>query len=324
MLLGRFTQEDTFTQEDNASTAARLGVVLDPQSVLDVTGVLADFAPAADMMTALIAAGDPGLDAVRARVTRSTVADVHDMAQLRWLAPLEPCRMRNFSVYDGHIRNAFRAAIELRAGRLAGRIFAASNLFPPRRWYERPSYYKGNHLSVIGPCDNIVAPPYTDQLDYELELAVIIGKAGANIAAADADQHVFGYTLLNDVSARDVMARELLSGMGPAKSKDFDTGNVLGPWIATRDDIADPRALQGWVAVNGERRSQCSTSDMCHGIGAMLAEASRSETLMPGELFGTGCCTGGSGIEQKFFLRIGDIVEMTLGPFGTQQNRVVG
>lgn len=318
MLLGRFTHVD------NESPDVRLGVLIDPQRVLDVTAVLDDCAPAADVMASLIVAGESALDAVRAKVKRPALAAVHDVERVRLRAPLAPCRMRNFSVYDGHIRNAFRAAVELRAGLLAGRVFAATHLFPPRRWYQRPSYYKGNHLSVIGPHDDIVAPSYTEQLDYELELAVVIAKSGANIAAADADEHVFGYTLLNDVSARDVMARELFSGMGPAKSKDFDTGNVLGPWIATRDEIEDPRALQGWVAVNGERRSQCSTSDMCHGIAAMLSEASRAETLMPGELFGTGCCTGGSGIEQKTFLHAGDVVEMTLGPFGMQRNRVVG
>ncbi len=318
MLLGRFIRVD------NEGPNVRLGVLIDPQRVLDVTGVIDGLTPTADVMTALIAAGESGMDAVRAKVNRTASADLLDVERVRLLAPLTPCRMRNFSVYDGHIRNAFRAAIELRAGLLAGRVFAATHLFPPRRWYQRPSYYKGNHLAVVGPHDDIIAPAYTEQLDYELELAVVIGRSGANIAAADADEHVFGYTLLNDVSARDVMARELFSGMGPAKSKDFDTGNVLGPWIATRDEIEDPRALHGWVAVNGERRSQCSTADMCHGIGAMLAEASRAETLMPGELFGTGCCTGGSGIEQKTFLRVGDVVEMNLGPFGMQRNRVTG
>lgn len=318
MLLGRFTQHGERQPE------VRLGVLIDEAHLLDVTSVVDEFACTADVMTALITAGEPALESVRTKVRRPAANDVHCLEQLRLLAPLRPSRMRNFSVYNGHIRNAFQAAVEMRAGRLAGRIFAATNLIPPRRWYRSPSYYKGNHLSVIGPHDDIVAPSYTQQLDYELELAVVIGKSGSDVAPIDVDDYVFGYTMLNDVSARDMMARELISGMGPAKSKDFDTGNVLGPWIATTDEIDNPRALRGCISVNGERQSQCTTLDMYHGIDSIVGEASRAETLYPGELIGTGCCTSGSGIERKTFLRVGDVVEMTLGPLGTQRNRIVG
>ncbi|MCX2714029.1 fumarylacetoacetate hydrolase family protein [Mycolicibacterium sp. J2] len=318
MLLGRFAPLGAQFSD------VRLGALIDPGHLLDVTNALGKFASPAEPMTALVGAGEPAMDAVRSTVRTPAMADVHSLEEVQLLAPLSPCRMRNFSVYDGHIRNAFRAAVELRAGSVAGRVFAAANLVPPRRWYRRPTYYKGNHLSVIGPHDDIVAPSFTQQLDYELELAVVIGKSGSNIAPSDADDHIFGYALLNDVSARDLMAAELLSGMGPAKSKDFDTGNVLGPWIATADEIDNPRALRGSVNVNGEPQSQCTTFDMYHGVDAILAEASRGETLMPGEVIGTGCCTGGSGIEHKTFLQVGDVVEMTLGPLGTQRNRIVG
>ncbi|WP_155929059.1 fumarylacetoacetate hydrolase family protein [Mycolicibacterium sp. CBMA 234] len=292
---------------------------------MDLTPVVAEYdAMGTDPMTSFIGAGPAALHEAANVVAAPPPHAIVDLAQVRLLAPVVPPRMRNFSVYEGHIRNAFAAAIEMRSGRLVSRALQRTGLLaPPRGWYRRPAYYKGNHLSVIGPYDDIVAPGYTQRLDYELELAAVIGTSGRDLTEQDGEAHVFGYTLLNDVSARDVLVGELFSGLGPAKGKDFDTGNVLGPWLATREEIPDPQALRGEIRVNGQRRAECSTADMYHSVGAMVAEASRGETLVAGEVFGTGCCTWGAGIELKQFLSAGDLVELTLGPLGTQRNRVV-
>ena len=300
----------------------RVAVRLDEASVVDIP-LPDDGEPCSDPMRELAVDVDARSRA-SAVIAAPPTADIHRINDLDVVAPFDPVKVRNFSVYEGHIRDAVHAAIELRAGSTAARLVRAARLGrPPRGWYSRPLYYKGNHLSVAGPYDDILQPAFTSQLDYEMELAVVIGRPGRNIAPSEAMSHVFGYTMLNDVSARDELQGELFTRMGPAKGKDFDTGNVIGPWIATPDEIPDPYALVGTVSVNGSTRSRCTTDDMHHDIPAIIAEASRCETIHPMELIGTGCCTGGSGLEHRRFLEVGDLVEMTLGPLGTQRNHVV-
>ena len=132
----------------------------------------------------------------------------------------------------------------------------------PPVWYQQPIYYKGNRFSVIGPDEDIVWPSYSERLDYELEIAAIIGRTGKNIARDRAHDHIFGYTIYNDVSARDAQFKELPGRLGPAKGKDFDTGNVLGPWIVTADEI-DPYDLTMTAKVNGEEWSRGHSGSGC-------------------------------------------------------------
>ena len=159
-------------------------------------------------MVAFISAGAP--------VGRLT--PVED-ARLR--APLRPRTLRDFLAFEGHLKNAYRNL---------GREI-------PPEWYEVPAYYKGLPDTVIGPEEEIPWPSYSAQLDHELELAVIIGREGRNIPAARVAEYIFGYTIWNDVSARDVQRKELPVGMGPGKAKDWDGSNVLGPCIVTPDEI---------------------------------------------------------------------------------------
>jgi len=314
MILGRYL----------ADNRIRVGARVDDQHVVDLELDESSWAPGTDPMTGLITGGHDALEAAGQKAAKAPKRAYRRIDGLHLLAPVAPRRLRNFSVYEGHLRNAFESGIEMRAGRTVGRAIRRTKIVRlPRGWYRRPTYYKGNHLSVVGPHDDIVIPPYTTQLDYELELAIVVGRPGVNISDGRALEHVFGYTLLNDVSARDVLTRELFSGTGPAKGKDFDTGNVLGPWLATRDEIPDPRALSGEVRVNGQVRSTCTTADMHHTVSSMVAEASRGETLMPAEVLSTGCCTWGSGIELMTFLERGDLLELTLRPFGTQRSVIV-
>ena len=135
----------------------------------------------------------------------------------------------------------------------------------PDLWYEVPAYYKGLPDTVIGPDAEIPWPAYSDQLDYELELACVIGRAGRDIAAADALGHVFGWTLWNDLSARDTQARELPLGMGPGKAKDWDGSNVLGPCLVTADevdgtDLGARPARQRRGAHAGAHARRCTTT----------------------------------------------------------------
>lgn len=297
----------------------RVGAVGADGNVYDL-GALTGGPP--DDMASFIAGGRSALDA--ATEVLGEVSPVAALAEVRLLAPILPPRMRNFSVYEGHIKQAVKASATMRAGRVAAAAMVAARLNrPPGSWYRAPQYYKGNHLSVSGPYDDIRRPVATKQLDYELELAVVIGASGRDLTVAEAMPHVYGYLLLDDVSARDLLVPEIFGRLGPAKGKDFDTGNVLGPWIVTADEIPDPTALTGTVTVNGTLKASCVTSDMHFTIAEMVARASEGETLAVGEVFGTGCCTNGAGIEQSFFLADGDVVELEMGILGGQRNRVV-
>ncbi len=226
-----------------------------------------------------------------------------DGAVLR--APLRPRTLRDFLAFEGHLLNVFPG--------LGKEI--------PQEWYAVPAYYKGLPDTVIGPDDVIPWPAYTRKLDHELELAAVIGRPGTDIAEADALDHVFGYTIWNDLSARDTQAQELPVGMGPGKAKDWDGSNVLGPCIVTADEI-DPHDVDLEVRINGERWGGASTKDMHHTFEAMIAYASQALTLHAGEVLGSGTATGGSGIELDRWIDAGDVIEMEASGIGVLRNTV--
>ncbi len=221
------------------------------------------------------------------------------------LAPLRPRSMRDFLTFEGHLHNALT-----RLGRPI-----------PNEWYEVPAYYKGMPDTVIGPDEEIPWPAYTQRLDHELELAAIIGRRGKNISKENALDYVFGYTIWNDVSARDVQARELPIGMGPAKAKDWDGSNVLGPCIVTADEL-DPANVRMVVRVNGEVWGEDTSAHMHHTFADLIHYASQAQTLYPGDVFGSGTAAGGSGLELDRFLKEGDIIEMEIENIGILRNRI--
>jgi 2-keto-4-pentenoate hydratase/2-oxohepta-3-ene-1,7-dioic acid hydratase in catechol pathway len=221
------------------------------------------------------------------------------------LAPLRPRTLRDFLTFEGHLKNAF-------AG-LGKEI--------PDEWYTVPAYYKGLPDTVIGPDAEIPWPRYTAKLDHELELAAVIGTPGKDIGVDDAYRHVFGYTIWNDMSARDIQTRELPVGMGPCKAKDWDGSNVLGPCIVTPDELdIDDTELS--VRINGERWGGDSTAHMHHTFADLIAYASQDLTLHPGEVIGSGTATGGSGLELDRWLQPGDLIEMEAAGIGVLRNRV--
>jgi 2-keto-4-pentenoate hydratase/2-oxohepta-3-ene-1,7-dioic acid hydratase in catechol pathway len=223
----------------------------------------------------------------------------------RLLAPLRPRSLRDFLTFEGHLHNALT-----RLGRPI-----------PNEWYTVPAYYKGMPDTVIGPGEEIPWPAYTERLDHELELAAIIGRKGKDIAKEDALGYVFGYTIWNDMSARDVQTRELPIGMGPAKAKDWDGSNVLGPCIVTADEL-DPNNVRMIVRINGEVWGEDSSAHMHHTFADLISYASQAQTLYPGDVFGSGTAAGGSGLELDRQLKEGDLVEMEIEGIGILRNRI--
>jgi 2-keto-4-pentenoate hydratase/2-oxohepta-3-ene-1,7-dioic acid hydratase in catechol pathway len=227
------------------------------------------------------------------------------VADARLRAPLRPRTLRDFLAFEGHLRNAFKNL---------GRDI-------PAEWYEVPAYYKGLPDTVIGPDEVIPWPSYSGQLDHELELAVVIGAAGRDIPAERALEHVFGYTIWNDMSARDTQRRELPVGMGPGKAKDWDGSNILGPCIVTPDEV-DAQDLRLTVRVNGEVWGSDTTKHMHHSFADMIAYASQDLTLRAGEVLGSGTAATGSGLELDRWLQPGDQIEMEADGVGILRNTV--
>lgn len=267
----------------------------------------------ADMLSLIDAAG-PGFARAAALAEAWPEAAAEPLAGLKLLAPLPvPRQIRDFMAFEEHLANS-RKQVELRTGR-AQKI--------PEVWYRLPVYYKANRFSVVGHDADVIWPSYSQWMDYELELGCIIGKTGKDISREDARAHVFGFTVFNDFSARDVQFEEMKAGLGPAKGKDFDTGNVIGPWIVTMDEIGDPHALAMEVRVNGERWGGGHSSAMHHTFWDMIAHLSRSETIYAGELIGSGTVGTGSAHESGRALAKGDVVELEIEKIGVLRNRLV-
>jgi 2-keto-4-pentenoate hydratase/2-oxohepta-3-ene-1,7-dioic acid hydratase in catechol pathway len=267
----------------DSGRGARVGV-LEGGSVLDA-GFDGD-------MVAFIEAGAP-------------VGETTPVENARLLAPLRPRSLRDFLAFEGHLKNAF--------GRLGRPI--------PDEWYEVPAFYRGMPDTVIGPDETVPYPYYTGKLDHELELAAVIGRAGKDVSRDDADDHIFGYTIWNDLSARDTQSRELPVGMGPSKAKDWDGSNVLGPCIVTADEV-DANDLRMSVRVNGKLWGEDNSKNMHHKFADMIAYASQAQTIYPGEVFGSGTAEGGAGIETDRYLKEGDVVELEIEDIGVLKNTI--
>ncbi len=306
------------------------GVTGDLQLAVDFSQVRkargAEF-PAPGSLQELIEQGEEGLEAARADLSwvesNTSAAGVYPLSEVRLLAPTGiPLKLRCFSVYKGHMENAVNAVLNDKLGRMAALLRATGLVKVPKGLIETPLYYKGNNASVTGPDDEILTPSTTERMDYEMELAVILKSGGLNIKPEDAMQHVFGYTIFNDFSARDLMAKEVMSRRGPLKGKDFATSNTLGPWVVTADEIPDPYNLKATVKVNGVVKGTSKTSLMSQIIDAQIAEASRHENVIAGEVIGTGCMPDGCGFERLEFLKPGDLVEIEMEKIGTLRNRI--
>lgn len=271
------------------------------------------------------------LDFVASRKPDGTILPL-DGATL--LSPLPvPESIRDAMAFEDHIINAIRVVGLGPFGRVdefiedaIGRNYSLAK-FLNRAWYKAPVYYKSNRFSVVGHQADVRIPTGCRWFDYELEWGVVIGKAGRDIPVNKAKEHIAGYALFNDFSARDLQFAEMPARLGPAKGKDFDTGNAIGPWLTTPDEIRDPYKLTLTASVNGEEWSRGTTADMHWTFEQIISHISKSETLYPGEFIGSGTCSGpqgeGCGLELGKQLEAGDVVEITGDALGTLRNQVV-
>ncbi len=274
-----------------------------------------------DMLT-LIDGGRAALDTA-GRACRDRARTV-PLAGVRLLAPVPvPRQIRDCMCFEKHVRQAFEQAARMKLGRLASLPIALGLVRIPGIWYKQPIYYKSNRFSVIGPDHDVIWPDYAELMDFECELGIVIGKQGKDISRDRAAEHIFGYLIFNDMSARDAQFAEMGGRLGPAKGKDFDTGNVLGPWLTTADEIDDPYDLTMIARVNGVEWGRGSSRDMYHRFEDLIAHISRSETLHAGEVIGSGTVGDGCGLEHGRFLEPGDVVELEISGLGVLRNRLV-
>ena len=209
---------------------------------------------------------------------------------------LHPPAVRDFYAFEQHVK----AARALR------------NQEVPPEWYELPVFYFSNPAAIYGPEDEIPFPEGSRALDYELEVAAIIGDEGG----------IGGFTIMNDWSARDLQAAEMKVGLGPAKGKDFATS--LGPVVVTPDEF-DGSGGTMLARVNGEERSRGNLADMYHSWDAIVAHAARNTRLRPGDVLGSGTVGTGCILEHGDgrWLRPGDVVELDVKGIGVLRNRIV-
>lgn len=191
----------------------------------------------------------------------------------------------------------------------------------PQAWYDMPIYYKGATTGFIGNGATIPWPSFSQQLDYELELGVVIGRDGKNIKAKDIYQHILGFTILNDVSARDIQKKEMAGRLGPAKGKDWCS--VIGPVIVTADEFGfkDPDLLMT-AHVNGDEWSRGRSGDAHWSWGEMIEHFTRDEWTRATDFLGSGTVGTGCGLELDKWIKPGDVVELSIEGIGTLKNTV--
>jgi 2-keto-4-pentenoate hydratase/2-oxohepta-3-ene-1,7-dioic acid hydratase in catechol pathway len=226
--------------------------------------------------------------------------------EYRLCIALRPRRIKDYLVYEEHKKKAM----------------ARRGQPMPELWYEMPTYSNRSVVGLADPNTDIAWPSYSQKLDFEFELAVVIGKTGRDIKADAADEYIAGLTIYNDFSARDVQANEGKIGAGAGKSKDFDQGNVIGPCIVTLDEI-DAANVEMVLRVNGEEWSRGSTRGMKFSWGQIIENASRGETIYPGDVFASGTMDGGCCAELDRWISPGADIEMEAKGIGILKNRLV-
>jgi 2-keto-4-pentenoate hydratase/2-oxohepta-3-ene-1,7-dioic acid hydratase in catechol pathway len=317
----------------NARGEQRIGAVdTASQTVLDLQAAHQQLkgkdSPWLGRMLDLIDGGEPALALAREIEAQAAGAGPHrgPLASVKLLAPVpRPRQIRDFNNAEDHWRDAF-GGLTMLSVRLTGKTPPPRSEIKvdiPEVNYTQPIFYISNRFNVVGTDAEVTWPRYCEWFDYEAEFGFFIGKTGKDIPEKDATGHIFGYTVFNDFSARDKQLREMQGKMGPTKGKSFDTGNAMGPWIVTRDEIPDPRKLAVEIRVNGEVWKRTSSSCMVHSFEKMIAYVSEAETLHAGEFFGSGTMAGGCCLEIDRWIKDGDTVEIEFEKLGVLRNRVV-
>ncbi|HEY6379822.1 MAG TPA: fumarylacetoacetate hydrolase family protein [Candidatus Dormibacteraeota bacterium] len=297
------------TVADARSAAGRCGVVAGDRLHLMAAGIT---------LPGLL--GDDGERLARAgEGALADPADVRRLDTVRLLPPIPvPPSLRDFYAFEQHVRTARR-----RRG-----------LDMEPDWYELPVFYFSNPQALLGDGAEVAIPPLSEELDYELEVAAVVGRDGADLDAAGAESHIAGYCVMNDWSARDLQRREMKLSMGPVKGKDFATS--LGPFLVTPDELEPRRHGKAFdvamtATVNGVEYSRASLADIHYSFGELLAYASRGTRVVAGDVIGSGTCGTGCILELALvhgaarypWLQAGDEVVLTVEGLGSLRNRVV-
>jgi 2-keto-4-pentenoate hydratase/2-oxohepta-3-ene-1,7-dioic acid hydratase in catechol pathway len=273
--------------------------------------------PARATVLDLVRAGlPPALEAGTAALEGPAVP----LESVRLLPPLQAPTVRDFVAFEEHVE---------------GMVAPSGEAVAPE-WYQAPTFYFTNPYALIGAFDDVPVPPGSQRFDFELEVAVVVGRDGASLTPEQARDHVFGYTIFNDWSARDLQFREMAVKLGPAKGKDSAT--TLGPWLVTADELEPYRDAEGFLAldmrvsVNDVEIGQDLLSNMGWPFEELISYASRGTQVRAGDVLGSGTCGNGGCLAELWGVRgeaappplqVGDVVEMTVDGLGTIRNRVV-
>jgi 2-keto-4-pentenoate hydratase/2-oxohepta-3-ene-1,7-dioic acid hydratase in catechol pathway len=290
-------------------------------AVVDDQGVLYPV-PGVRSLTEVIAAGDgPGALLDLGAATLDVPPGPH-ISQVRLLPPLQPASVRDFVTFEEHVEGV-RRSVEGTGG-------------VPEQWYAAPTFYFTNPHAIYASGDDIPMPPGSAVLDFELEVAAVIGREGRDLTPGQAREHIIGYTVFNDWSARDLQSAEMKVGLGPCKGK--DTATTLGPVLVTADELDRYRDDEGFLRlaltaeVNGEIVGEDLLSNMSWTFEEMVAYASRGTRVMPGDVLGSGTCGNGGCLAELWGVRgektppplkPGDAVTLTVEGIGTVSNTVV-
>ncbi|MFF3740187.1 fumarylacetoacetate hydrolase family protein [Streptomyces sp. NPDC002566] len=280
--------------------------------------------PGTRSLTELISCGD-GLEALlRAGAATLDVPPGPHVSEVRLLPPLQPPTVRDFVTFEEHVEGVRRS------------VDGAGADGVPEAWYDAPTFYFTNPYAVIGAHDDVPVPPGSEVLDFELEVAAVIGREGRDLTPGQARDHIIGYTVFNDWSARDLQSREMQVRLGPCKGK--DTAATLGPYLVTADELEPYRDTDGFLrlaltaSVNGEVVGKDLLSNMSWTFEEMAAYASRGTVVHPGDVLGSGTCGNGGCLAELWGVRgeqsppplkPGDTVTLTVEGIGTVSNTVV-
>lgn len=312
----------------NPAGAQALGVVVNPETILDVASAIPGHPDFASMIS-LIQAGPAALAQLREWGEGPQWAHL-PLKSTELLAPIPvPPRLRAFSLDPLHLRQATEGRIRLLAEdapdpeAAAEEAIAKLPAMPAPGWYDTPVYWLMDHLCVAGPDERVTWPEYSDWVDYELEIAAVAWGGGSDIVREDAGGHIFGYTIFNDLSARDAQIAATVTGLSvTAKGKDFAGSYVMGPCIVTADEI-DPRNLEGILRVNGEEWGRGSTRNQFWSFEDGIAHVSQASALVPGEVFTSSTIANCSGLELARRGARGDQVELEVPGLGCLRTWIV-
>jgi fumarylacetoacetate (FAA) hydrolase len=330
----------TYSPADaDVRSPGRAGIIYGDSTILDLEILLGWAARNATTLPSLLRPGTvlqllqqerEGMAAVRAALVTAEQARledlraenglVHERADVSLLAPVPDApSFRDFYTFEQHVK--------------AARARRGAQMIP--EWYQIAVFYFSNTSELYGPLEPVPYPRLSHEVDFELEMAAVVGRAGRDISADEAPDYIAGYMVLNDWSARDLWRQEQVLNMGPAKGKDFATS--VGPYLVTPEELADRRIGQGkdegydlamLGRINGDQLSQDNAKNMYYTFPQMLERASEHVRLRPGDIIGSGTCGTGCilelGTERHRWLLPGDVVELEIERLGSLSNTLVG